>query len=47
LLASAIIYGLDGYAPSIVLGAPLLTWLTAGLGIYLLLLSWPKDQDRH
>jgi ubiquinone biosynthesis protein len=47
LLASAIIYGLDGYAPSVVLGAPLLSWVSAGLGIFLLLLSWPGDDDRH
>ena len=47
LLASAIIYGLDGYAPTIVLGAPLLSWLTAGLGVLLLILSWPGDDGRH
>jgi ubiquinone biosynthesis protein len=47
LLASAIIYGLDGYAPSVVLGAPLLSWVSAGLGIFLLLLSWPGDDDSH
>jgi len=47
LLASAIIYGLDGYAPTVMLGAPLLTWLTGGLGIFLLLLSWPGNGNRH
>jgi hypothetical protein len=30
-----------------VLGAPLLSWVSAGLGIFLLLLSWPGGDDRH
>jgi len=47
ILAAAIIYGLDGYAPAMVLGAPLLSWLLGGLGLVVLLLNWPDDLDRH
>jgi len=40
LLAAAIIYGLDGYAPRMVMGAPLLTWVTGCLGTFILLFNW-------
>jgi ubiquinone biosynthesis protein len=43
LISAAIIYGLDGFAPLMVLGAPLLAWLCAGLGLLLLMLNWPDD----
>jgi ubiquinone biosynthesis protein len=43
LLIAAIVFGLDGYSPSLVFGAPLLTWIAGGLGIALLLTSWPDD----
>ena len=43
LISAAIIYGLDGYAPLMALGAPLLAWLCAGLGLFLLVLNWPDD----
>jgi ubiquinone biosynthesis protein len=45
LLAAAIIYGLDGYAPLMVLGAPLLTWLCGITGIFLMAFSWPDNND--
>ena len=35
------------FRDAVVLGAPLLSWLTAGLGIFLLLLSWSGDDHRH
>ena len=44
LLAAAIIYGLDGYAPTMVMGAPLLTWITGCLGTFILLFNW-LDSD--
>jgi ubiquinone biosynthesis protein len=44
LISAALIYGLDGYAPAMVLGAPLLTWLTGITGALLLVLSWPDDR---
>jgi ubiquinone biosynthesis protein len=45
LLAAAIIYGLDGYAPQVVLGAPWLTWILGLAGIVLLVLSWPGNNN--
>jgi ubiquinone biosynthesis protein len=46
LLSAAVIYGLDGYRPGImVLGAPLLTWLAGAAGIVLLITSWPGNED--
>jgi ubiquinone biosynthesis protein len=45
VVSAAIIYGLDGYAPLIVMGAPLLSWVCGGLGVFLLLLNWPDDSD--
>ena len=42
LLAAAIIYALDGRAPTIVAGAPLSTWLLGGFSIWLLLLAWSR-----
>jgi ubiquinone biosynthesis protein len=32
VISAALIYGLDGYRPAIVLNAPVLTWLLGGLG---------------
>ena len=43
IVSSAIIYGLDGYAPTMMLGAPLLTWLMAGLGVAILVACWTDD----
>ena len=47
LLAAAIIYGLDGYSPLMVLGAPWLTWISGLTGILLLAFSWPNDNDER
>ena len=41
VITAAIIYGLDGYAPTMLLGAPLLTWITGCTGVFLLLYNWP------
>ncbi len=43
LLSAALVYGLVDYAPAMVLGVPLLTWLTGAAGILLLVLSWPGN----
>lgn len=40
LVAAAIVYGLDGFAPSIVLGAPWLTWILGLAGLVMLLSVW-------
>ncbi|MGB5261115.1 MAG: ubiquinone biosynthesis regulatory protein kinase UbiB, partial [Gammaproteobacteria bacterium] len=45
LIAAAVIYGLDGYAPAMVLGAPLLSWLGLVGGLLLIILNWPDDRD--
>ena len=45
LLAAAIIYGLDGYAPVMAMGAPLLSWVTACAGVFILLYNWLDDSD--
>ena len=44
ILAAAIIYGLDGYAPAVVMGAPLLTWVSGSLGAFILLFNWLDDR---
>ncbi len=45
LLVAAIIYGLDGYAPLVVMGAPWLTWICAVAGVALLVAAWPDDRN--
>ena len=39
VLCAAVIYGLDGYAPVMLGGAPVLTWIFGGVGIGLLVFS--------
>ena len=43
LLGAAIIYGLDGHAPSVIFGAPLLSWLCGGLGLAILAINWTEN----
>jgi ubiquinone biosynthesis protein len=43
ILSAAVIYGLDGYAPAMVFGAPLLSWLLAAAGLLVLLLGTTED----
>ena len=45
IVTAAIIYGLDGSAPPMVMGAPLLSWICGGLGLFLLFLNWPDAND--
>jgi ubiquinone biosynthesis protein len=45
VLAAAIIYGLDGHAPLLLMGAPLLSWISGGLGLFLLVMNWPDNSD--
>jgi ubiquinone biosynthesis protein len=44
LLGAAIIYGLDGHAPTLVFGAPLLSWLCGGLGLAILAINWTENR---
>lgn len=46
LICAALVYGLDGYAPAMVLGAPLLTWLSGTAGVLILFLSTGDDRDK-
>ncbi len=51
IVASALVVGavvtaaLDGYAPRMIFGAPLVSWLLGGLGAALLLMVWPRGGD--
>jgi len=44
LLGAAIIYGLDGHAPAVIFGAPLLSWLCGGLGLAILAINWTENR---
>ncbi len=43
IISASVIYGLDGFAPVMVGGAPFLTWLLGGFGLYLLMIAWSDD----
>lgn len=43
LISAALVYALDGYAPLMLGGAPLLTWLLATIAVVLLFAAWDKD----
>jgi len=45
LMTAGIIFGLDGFQPTMLAGAPLLSWLAGGAGVILLLLAWPDWED--
>lgn len=45
IIGAAVIKGLDGHSPSMIGNAPALTWLLAGLGVWLLISHWP-GRDR-
>ncbi len=45
ILAAAVVYGLDGYQPAMLGGAPLLTWLLGLAGAALLLAAWGDPPD--
>ncbi len=45
IVSAAALLGLDGYSPRIVAGAPLMTWILGGLGVYLVLAAWPGSEE--
>ncbi len=45
IISAALLLGLDGYAPRMVGGAPLATWMLGALGAVILLLSWPTGKE--
>ncbi|MDP1708425.1 MAG: ubiquinone biosynthesis regulatory protein kinase UbiB [Gammaproteobacteria bacterium] len=44
IISAAIVKGLDGFAPTMLGDAPLLTWVLAGLGGLLVIAAWPDDK---
>ncbi len=45
IIAAAIVFGLDGHAPAMISGAPVLSWVFGLLGVSLLIWAWPGDRD--
>ena len=43
IISAAVVYGLDGFAPAMVFGAPLLSWLAGAAGVLILLLTTTDD----
>jgi len=43
IVSAAVIFGLDGYVPTMVGGAPVLTWLLGGLGAVLVAVAFTGD----
>ncbi len=43
LISASLIYGLDGYAPPMFGGAPLLTWILGGLAVFFLIYAWTDE----
>jgi ubiquinone biosynthesis protein len=39
LMGGLIVFGLDGYTPTLIWGAPLVSWIAGGLGAFMLLVS--------
>jgi ubiquinone biosynthesis protein len=46
IVSGALVYGLDGFSPVMLWGAPILTWLLGAVGVAFLLVAWPDDSDR-
>lgn len=44
VLSAFVVTALDGYAPAMIYGAPLISWVVGGLGAVLLLLAWPDSR---
>ena len=40
LMSAFIVFGLDGFAPTMVLGAPLVSWVLGGIGAFFLLFAF-------
>ncbi|HEY4731725.1 MAG TPA: ubiquinone biosynthesis regulatory protein kinase UbiB [Gammaproteobacteria bacterium] len=45
IISAAVIKGLDGNSPAMLGNAPLLTWILAGVGVSILILAWPGNDD--
>jgi ubiquinone biosynthesis protein len=45
IISAAIIKGLDGYAPTMLGNAPVLTWLLGGVGALILISVWSEGRE--
>ena len=45
IICAALLIGLDGFFPRMLWGAPLMSWVSGLLGLYLILVAWPSDSD--
>ncbi|MDX1512681.1 MAG: ubiquinone biosynthesis regulatory protein kinase UbiB [Gammaproteobacteria bacterium] len=45
ILGAAALLGLDGYSPRMLAGAPVLSWVLGGLGLYFVIAAWPDADD--
>lgn len=45
IISGAVIMGLDGYAPKMVGGAPIATWVLGAIGAIILFDNWPSRRD--
>jgi ubiquinone biosynthesis protein len=45
VLSAAVIFGLDGYQPTVVGGAPFISWVLGLMGVMAWLMAWPRDSD--
>lgn len=43
LISASLIYGLDGYTPFMVGGAPLISWILGTLAVFFLVYAWTDD----
>ena len=44
LISASIIYGLDGFTPFMVGGAPLISWVLGALAVFFLVYAWATDE---
>jgi len=42
VVGACVLLGLDGFMPAMLAGAPVLTWVLGGLGLYLIIAAWPR-----
>jgi ubiquinone biosynthesis protein len=43
LISASLIYGLDGFTPTMVGGAPLMSWILGALAVFFLVYAWTDD----
>lgn len=45
LISAAIVLGLDGFSPTMLWNAPVLTWVLAAVAVVVLISAWPPQRD--